>query len=226
MALIKKNLKISKSRKNELAAIPLDKIIIIQAYYRAYLVRKKLLIPASIYQTKIWRKNRSWYKNGKHNECELYQIRQIELIMKKPLKKTNDRINLESFDILQSKHPMIHNDGYEWTENFDGKANQCYFNLKFVCDSGGAQTRTLILTYNFIKAQLEYLKKHHKTTKKNAKDISKNIYFINILDGDASYHNMPKFKFLLNKEYYKKIRKFIFVGSLHDFQNSREYTQL
>ena len=34
--------------------------------------------------------------------------------------------------------PMNYIDGYEWTENFDGKINLndkiIYFNLKFVCD--------------------------------------------------------------------------------------------
>ena len=48
-----------------------------------------------------------------------------------------------------------------------------------------------------------------------------NIYFINILDGDASYNNMNKFNFLLNKEKYKNIIKYIFIGSLFEFQKSK-----
>lgn len=80
--------------------------------------------------------------------------------------------------------------------------------MKFVCGSGGAQTRTLREVYNFIKYQMEYLIKFNMN----------NIYFINILDGDTSYNNMDKFKFLINKEIYKQENKYIFIGSLYDFQ--------
>ena len=45
-------------------------------------------------------------------------------------------------------------------------------------------------------------------------------YFINILDGDTSYNNINKFTFLLNKEKYKHILKYVFVGSLYDFQHN------
>jgi hypothetical protein len=33
---------------------------------------------SSKYQTKEWRLNQQWYINGKHNECEKYQIEYIE----------------------------------------------------------------------------------------------------------------------------------------------------
>lgn len=109
---------------------------------------------------------------------------------------------------------MINNDGYEWTENFDGLVdknnNKYYFNLKFVCDSGGAQTRTLREVYHFIKHQMDYLIKCNIN----------NIYFYNILDGDTCFNNMNKFKFLLNKEKYKKIVKYMFIGSLYDFERT------
>ncbi len=45
-----------------------------------------------------------------------------------------------------------------------------------------------------------------------------NTYFINILDGDTSYNNMNKFKFLINKEKYKSIIKYVFIGCLYEFQ--------
>ena len=52
------------------------------------------------------------------------------------LNKTDDRINRESYKIKNIKNPMINNDGYEWSENFDGKIiknnNIYYFNLKFI----------------------------------------------------------------------------------------------
>ena len=193
----------------------LEHIIIIQKYVRRYLIRKQILIPSSYYQTKTWRKNRKWYKDGKSNECEKYQISLIEEIIGLKLKKTDDRINMETNEIINIKKPMTNNDGYEWSENFDGKIslnnNTYYFNLKVVCDSGGAQTRTLREVYHFIKYQIEYLIKFN----------TNNIYFINILDGDTSYKNMDKFKYLTNKQKYKDIKKYIFIGSIHDFQKNK-----
>jgi hypothetical protein len=72
---------------------------------------------------------------------------------------------------------------------------------------GGAQTRTLREVYHFIKCQLEFLLK-----------MSKNIYFVNILDGDACFANKDKFQYLMNKQKYNKIKKFIFIGGLSNFQ--------
>ena len=190
----------------------IKQIIIIQKYIRRYLIQKKILISSSYYQTKLWRKNRIWYINGKYNECEKYQINLIEKIIKIKLIKTNDRINIENYEIIDKRNPIVNKDGYEWSENFDGKLiknnNIYYFNFKFVCDSGGSQTRTLREVYHFVKYQLEYLIKFNKN----------NIYFINILDGDTSYNNMNKFKYLIDKEKYKHIINYIFVGSLYDFQ--------
>lgn len=189
----------------------IKQIIIIQKNIRRYIIKKNILIPKSLYQTKIWRKNRLWYKNGKYNECEKYQISIIEKIINLNLKRTDERINIENNSIINNKNPLINNDGYEWTENFDGKIiknnNIYYFNLKFVCDFGGAQNRTLREIYHFIKYQMEYLLNNNN-----------NIYFINILDGDNSYHNINKFNYLKNNEKYKNNIKNIFIGSLYDFQ--------
>jgi len=200
---------LNKSEKNNLYII---QITTIQKYIRGYLTRKYILIPSSFYQTKNWRKNRTWYKTGKSNECEKYQISLIEKICNLKLLKTFDRINMSTIEIISNKNPMINNDGYEWSENFDGyiikNKIKYYFNLKFVCDNGGAQTRTLREVYHFIKYQMEYLIKSNVN----------NIYFINILDGDTSYNNMNKFNFLKNKEKYKNITNYIFIGGLHDFQ--------
>ena len=193
----------------------IKQIITIQKYIRSYLIRKQILIPSSYYQTKDWRKNREWYKTGKSNECEKYQIKLIEKLILDKLIKTDDRINMATNEIITNKNPLKLDDGYEWSENFDGKItknnNIYYFNLKFVCDNGGAQTRTLREVYHFIKYQMEYLIKFN----------TNNIYFINILDGDTSYNNMNKFNFLSNKEKYKNINKYIFIGSLYDFQKNR-----
>ena len=108
-------------------------ILTIQKYIRGYLIRKNILIPSSFYQTKDWRKNRKWYKNGKSNECEKYQINLIKKMLAIKLKKTDDRINMETNEIISKKNPMINNDGYEYSENFDGllikNNNKYYFNL-------------------------------------------------------------------------------------------------
>ncbi len=198
----------------------LKSIILIQKIYRGYLIRKKILIPSSYYQTKNWRTNRNWYNNGKQNECEKYQIELIEKIIKTKLLKTDDRINIETINITTNKNPMKNKDGYEYTENFDGKIIKnninYYFNLKFVCDNGGAQTRTLREVYHFIKYQLEFLLKNKLN----------NIYFINILDGDTSYNSMNKYLYLTNKEKYKNVIKYVFIGSLYDFQNNKISTIL
>jgi hypothetical protein len=192
--------------------INIKQIIIIQKYIRRYLIKKYLLIPSSYYQTKDWRKNRKWYKTGKSNECEKYQINLIECIIMRKLLKTYDRINMENNKIISKKNPIVYDDGYEWSENFDGlvvkNSNKYYFNLKFVCDTGGAQTRTLREVYHFIKYQIKYLIKNNPN----------NIYFINILDGDTSYRNMDKFMYLIKK--YKHIKKYIFIGDLYKFQKT------
>lgn len=48
--------------------------------------------------------------------------------------------------IIDCRYPLKSANGYEYTENFDGliqtENNRYYFNLKFVCDNGGSQTRT------------------------------------------------------------------------------------
>lgn len=190
-------------------------VVMIQKHIRGYLVRKNMLIPDSCYQTKIWRQCKDWYKNGKSNECEKYQINMIEKIINKKLKKTDDRIDMSNSKIQSRKNPMISDEGYEWSENFDGKVMKdgktYYFNLKFVCDMGGAQTRTLREVYHFIKNQMECLVKSNNG----------NIYFVNILDGDTSYNNMNKFRYLLNKSEYFEIKEYVFIGSLCEFQKTK-----
>jgi hypothetical protein len=190
----------------------MESVITIQKMVRGYITRKYILIPSSCYQTKKWRKNRGWYKTGKSNECEKYQINLIEKIIHTKLLKTNDRIHIETNTIISKTNPMKYDDGYEWTENFDGKIcykhNIFYFNLKFVCDSGGIQTRSLREVYHFINYQLTFLIKNNTS----------NIYFINILDGDTSFENNGKFNYLINKEEYNQVNKYVFVGSLAEFQ--------
>ena len=60
----------------------------------------------------------------------------------------------------------------------------------------------------FIKYQLEYLLIFKIS----------NAYFINILDGNTCYNNMEKYKYLINKQKYENIKKYIFVGDTYEFQ--------
>lgn len=168
-------------------------------------------IVSSNEQTKEWRKSQSWYKGGKSNECEIYQKQNLENLLKRPLKKCNFRLNTRSKELKEISHPMKKTDGFDWTEDFDGilidKERTLLFNLKFVCDKGGAQTRTLREVYHFIGAQLEYL----------LSNTNKNIYFINILEGDTSFNNRDKFNFLIGLEKYEEVLDKVFVGDFLEF---------
>ena len=190
-------------------------VVKIQKLFRSYLACKKLCILSAVYQTKKWRQTQKWYNNGRSTECEKYQIDIVEKIILKKLNKTNDRINFETSEIVDKSRPNMCENGFEFSENFDGKIitenNILYFNFKFVCDSGGSQTRTLKDVYNFINGQIQHILKFGV----------KNIYFINILDGDGSYKSMDKFRYLLSK-YDKHINKHIFIGRLYDLKNKKQ----
>lgn len=116
-------------------------------------------------------------------------------------------------------------DGFEYTEDFDGKCirrnKTIYFNLKFCCDSGGAQTRTLRLVYDLIKCQIQYINKLTINVNNSNLEESSNTYFINILDGDNCNTNMPKFRYLLDKLNDKKFEKYVFIGSMYDFSEEQ-----
>ena len=163
-------------------------------------------------QTKTWRKNQSWYKSGKSNECEKYQLNLIEKITKMDITKCNKRIHYGNLLLEAKRAPLCEVDGFEWSEDFDGcqiiNTKTHYYNLKFVCDRGGAQTRSLREVYHFIIHQIKYIKKHK----------SKDILFINILDGDESNRHMLKYKHLLQLKKYSKYTSQIFIGDMLTFQ--------
>lgn len=169
------------------------------------------IIVSSDQQTKKWRMEQCWYRGGKHNECENFQIQCVQFITRiKWTQLKNMRLNMLTLELTYKKHPMKDDDGFEWTEDFDGlfeyQSCKFYINLKFVCGDGGAQTRTLREVYHFIATQLKYL-----TTYKD-----NNIYFINILDGDTSHKNMKKFKHLI-KCHSHCVDKF-FIGDMSEFE--------
>jgi hypothetical protein len=82
------------------------------------------------------------------------------------------------------------------------------YNLKMVCDAGGAQTRSLREVHSFIEAQLQLslLQTHEK------------MYFINILDGDQSHVRKEQFNHLLNLPEYAAVKEKVFVDDLVAFQ--------
>ena len=189
-------------------------------------------ITKSVDQKKNWRKIQKWYTNGKHNECEIYQKGLIKDITGYTLEKTNHRLNTTTGEMKCLKNPMCFIDGYEWTEDFDGiickDSNVYYFNLKFICDRGGSQTRSLREVYHFIRYQLNYLTKNKyptitipvesgKNESNDTKRDNSNVIFVNILDGDTSHSAMPKYKFLLGKKQYTDIQENIFVGDMYTF---------
>lgn len=166
-----------------------------------------VLMISSKFQTKEWRKIQKWYNNGKFNECEKFQLISIKKITNLNIFKCFDRINCEEMVIEEIKFPFKWDNGYEYTENFDGKIEinnyKIYFNLKFVCDQGGAQTRTLKNVYNFIKCQYRVISENS------------NIIIINILDGDESFRNINKFLYIKKK--YPHLEYICFIGDLYNF---------
>ena len=169
-------------------------------------------ITKSIHQTKLWRQSQEWYKNGKSNECELFQRNIVENITNLKCLKSNSRLNTHTLVFMDKKFPMKNADGFDWTEDFDGFQEvgnlKLYMNFKMICDRGGSQTRTLREVYHFIKTQADYLVGNAEI---------KDIYFINILDGDESFRNMNKFTYLLSKEKYNFIKDHIFIGNMEEF---------
>jgi hypothetical protein len=168
-------------------------------------------------QTKKWRLGQSWYTGGKRSECERFQVECITSITKNPLYKTSERLNLNTLELSVNRCPLKNKDGFDWTEDFDrmqiANGIKWYYNLKMVCDVGGAQTRSLREVYHFVKGQLEYLLHND------------NIGFINILEGDASSKHMDKFKYLLSNPKYVNAERCIFCGDMIQFNewyNSRE----
>ena len=163
-------------------------------------------IVSSKTQTKQWRIQQNWYKNGKSNECELYQKRIIEEITDCNIEYTNARINQETLIIEKINNPLTLKNGFEYTENFDGYVEinnkKIYLNLKFICGFGGSQTRSLRETYHFIKVQYKVFEnKNH-------------IYVANILDGDECYKRKKLFRYLQKNHN----NNHIFIGDMKKFK--------
>ena len=164
-------------------------------------------ITPSSNQSKKWRKTQDWYSGGKRTECENYQKSLITSITKTQCKKTYARIREDTNTLELCSQPYKDEFGFEYTENFDIvqkiRGKNLFYNLKMVCDRGGAQTRSLRIVYYFIKAQIKLL------------DQTKEYIFINILDGDESSKNRDKFSYLLSKY---NAHDNIFCGDMAEFK--------
>lgn len=141
---------------------------------------------------------------------ENYQRKAIEEGIGIPCVKTNIRINLRTSEMQEIAHPNKQNDGFDFSEDFDGvqtiNNTKIYYNLKCIVGDGGNQTRSLREVYSFVEAQ-------HKIaqTKKH------NVYFVNILDGDVCAKHMAKFN-----DYQKNLPQYsnnnnIYVGDLYNY---------
>lgn len=123
--------------------------------------------------------------------------------------KTNIRINKRTRTLQEIAHPMKQDDGFDYTENFDGMqtigGRRVLYNLKCVVGTGGSQTRTLRdECAPFVEAQLQYLLAHREDTS----------LFINVFDGDEAARTLPKFARLLALPEYASVARQVYVGDL------------
>ena len=126
-----------------------------------------------------------------------------------PCNKTNIRINKRRRVMVEIPHPMRHDDGYDYTENFDGMqiiGDRCvFYNLKCVVGTGGSQTRTLRdECAPFVEAQLQYLLAHPEDT----------ALFVNVFDGDEAADAMRHFAYIKALPEYAPVTERVYVGDL------------
>jgi len=149
---------------------------------------------------------------GGSKKPEDYQRQQIVKGSGQPCPPTNTRINWRKNEIVEISQPMTKDDGFDYTENFDGKqvfpSATVWVNLKSVVGAGGSQTRTLRdECYPFINHQLNYLVKSKKT----------DCYFANIFDGDEAAKKMKMFNYLIALPEFSEVKKYVYVGDLKEY---------
>jgi hypothetical protein len=149
---------------------------------------------------------------GGSRKPEEYQRLQIITGTGRPCDTTHMRINWRKNIMVESAQPMRNPDGFDYTENFDGKQTfgekTVWVNLKSVVGTGGSQTRTLRdECYPFVNAQLDYLIKTGETK----------FLFTNIFDGDEAAAKMKMFTYLLSLPEYAAVKKYVYVGDLKGY---------
>jgi hypothetical protein len=143
---------------------------------------------------------------------EIYQRSKIVEGTGVACSQTIVRINKRTGQMHDILHPMKHENGFDYTENFDGMQklgeNTIWINLKSVVGKGGSQTRTLRdECYPFIDAQLNYLLSSNTTT----------CFFANIFDGQEAAARMPMFNYLLNLPQFVNVKKYVYIGDLKNY---------
>uniref|UniRef100_A0A6C0HPU2 Uncharacterized protein n=1 Tax=viral metagenome TaxID=1070528 RepID=A0A6C0HPU2_9ZZZZ len=149
---------------------------------------------------------------GGSRKPEKYQREQIVLGTSRPCTTTQTRINWRKNEMMENAQPMRKEDGFDYTENFDGKQifapNTVWVNLKSVVGTGGSQTRTLRdECYLFVNAQLNFLVKSKKI----------DYFFANIFDGDEASSKMEMFHYLLRLPEFSTVKKYVYVGDLKGY---------
>jgi len=123
--------------------------------------------------------------------------------------KTNIRINLRTNTLKDIAHPNTQNDGFDYSEDFDGiqvvHSKKVYINLKCIVGKGGAQTRSLREVYWFVEGQLHTLCS------------LENVYFANILDGDEAHSTMSKFEYILSLPTFETVKNRVYIGDLKGY---------
>jgi len=137
---------------------------------------------------------------------EIYQRQAIEDGTGVKCEKTHSRINLRTNTICTVSQPCRKDDGFDYSENFDGcqkfAKGTVFVNLKCIAGEGGAQTRSLREVYWFIEGQLRVLAAGH------------DYYFANILDGCKAAACMRHYKYLLGLPEFSHVRDRVYVGDL------------
>jgi len=163
--------------------------------------------------TSNWRKHNLGVAagGGETSNSENYQRKAVEDGTGLDCKKTIYRINIRENTLQKLARPLGKNDGFDYTEDFDGVQNPefgiVFISFKCVCKTpagggGGNQTRTLRECYHFIEAQLNFVQKRE-------------IFFANILDGDEADRRMDQFRYLL--DLYPEKKHKVYVGNLKGY---------
>ena len=168
------------------------------ASIRSLFTKPKIVCPKFVIDGILYTKEKRQELYGKvaggggSRKPEEYQVKCIVDGTGIPCNKTQTRINWIKNEMIEIAQPMKNKDGFDYTENFDGKqifpdGNVVWINLKSVVGKGGSQTRTLRdECYRFVYSQFKYLLNCEQ----------KNNFFANIFDGDEAAAKMKMFHYL------------------------------
>ena len=186
-----------------------------------YLLRDEL-------KNKILEKEKDWSQKKKIQDWEQYQINKINLITQRPCLFTQERFHIPTGNLVNIETDIIkiQDNFFEYTEHFlvkqDIMGKTFYYTSKFESDSGGQAIRCMREAYQLLKYQLQFLLTRWQKYQKQLLDQPdikppKEIFFINIINGDIAEHYIKNLIYLKNKSEYQDINKFIMIGDLTYF---------